>query len=151
MNTAGSCFAEVYYRGSNPPTAKKERRFMKCIAASFIAALLMTGTACTSQQEQRMEQNMENKTGEHKMTAAEKRGTERALADIKNGNMKILIFGERNPDDNRRQYDEETGLPLVNEEWDDLPSNDYPEEVRAYNRTIREYMKQHGKKKKHEP
>ena len=76
-----------------------------------------------------------------KLSDAEKRGIERAEADIKSGDLKILYYGERSPEDDYSRYDRETGLRMVNEEWDDLPYNDYPDEVKAYNKTIREHVK----------
>lgn len=76
-----------------------------------------------------------------KLSDAEKRGITRAEADIKSGDLKILYYGEKSSEDDYTKYDKDTGLRMINEEWDDLPSNDYPEEVAAYNRTMRNYVK----------
>ncbi|HPS59577.1 MAG TPA: hypothetical protein PK514_15860 [Spirochaetota bacterium] len=85
--------------------------------------------------------NTKNTMTGTKVSEAERRGIERAEADIKSGNLKILYYGERSPEDDYPHYDKDTGLPMVNEEWGDLPYNEYPDEVKAYNKTIREYLK----------
>lgn len=110
----------------------------KILGAGFIFAALAL-FSCASDPEA-MNNDKERVTVKQ-LSDAEKRGIARAEADIKRGDLKILYYGERLPEDDYPQFDKETGLRMVNEEWDDLPSNDYPEEVAAYNRTIRAYVK----------
>lgn len=110
----------------------------KIPTAGFIIALL-AALSCSTQAVKRDTADLN--ASAVILSDAEKRGITRAEADIKSGDLKILYYGEKSPVDDYVKYDKETGLRMVNEEWDDLPSNDYPEEVAAYNRTIREYVK----------
>ncbi len=113
---------------------------IKILAAGLFIITIIASVSCTS----KTTGNRKDTTTGTKVSDAERRGIERAEADIKNGDLKILYYGERCPADDNPRYDRETGLRMINEEWDDLPSNDYPEEVAAYNRTIRAYMKNKG-------
>ena len=114
--------------------------YLKILAAGFFIITVIASLSCTS----KTTGNRKGTVTGIKVSDAERRGIERAQADIKSGDLKILYYGERSPADDNPRYDSETGLRMINEEWDDLPSNDYPEEVAAYNRTMRAYIKNRG-------
>ena len=81
-----------------------------------------------------------------KQIDAEKKGAARAEADIRRGVFRIIICGERFPGE-KPQRDAETGLMEYNEEGDDIPYNEYFDEMHGYNAVMREYVKTHGKPK----
>lgn len=118
---------------------RKTGDYMKILAAGFFIITVIASFSCAS----KTAVNSNVTAAGIKVSDAERRGIERAEADIKSGDLKILYYGERSPEDDYPHHDKETGLPRVNEEWDDLPYNEYPDEVKAYNKTIREYMKKH--------
>lgn len=81
-----------------------------------------------------------------KQIEAEKKGAARAQEDIRRGVFRIIICGERMPGE-KPQRDPETGLMEYNEEGDDIPYNEYFDEMHGYNAVMREYVKTHGKPK----
>ena len=78
-----------------------------------------------------------------KQIDARKKGVARAQEDIRRGELRILICGERISGE-KPQRDPETGLMEHNEEGDDIPYNEYFDEMDGYNEAMRGYVKTHG-------